>query len=746
MASVRYLDFDLAVERVGDGYCARVLRSPCGEAEHRFERPLSELELRDFGSGVVRHRAGMRGSAGGDVERVKTYGARLFETVFAGDVQTCLNNSLHEARSQADTGLRIRLRLNGAPELVELPWEYLYRSGKREFLALTTNTPIIRYLDLPESVRPLAVKPPLRILCMISSPSDAERLDVEAEWGNLKRALADLETRGDVVIDRLETATLDALRWRLREQQYHVFHYVGHAGFDPYARRGTLVLEDDDGKARMTSAEQLGVVLFEEDSLRLVLLNACEGARTAADDIFAGTAQTLVQKDVPAVVAMQFDISDGAAVTFARDFYRSLAFGDPVDTAVTQARQAIFSRNELEWGTPVLYMRASEGKLFDLQRGTLGPGGTPGRAAGDAAAAANALPPRSLLSTAERQVHPPTGPTPAASRPATPAAPPPTAGPSGMAERLAAARGALDGRDWDRAIELLDAAIAQHGEDPEARALLRRAREGKELATVYAAGLRHENSGEWREAFAQWSRLRALAPGGYRDSEERFARVQQELARAVLAEEERERREQALREQALRASASHAGAAAPPAAVPRPPEPWRPAEPATADTGRRVQTRRRRWAIGIGGVVVLLVVGMIWAAWAMTVTDRDGEMAKQGFAPHGETIPGSLRDDGRAEHVLRLEPGVEYRVAGACDQTCEDMDLELVTSDGTSLAEDVAPDPLPTLPVTVETAEVATLRVHMRGCSASPCEYRIRLYGRPLADEPAPSVRGRTRS
>ena len=739
MASVRYLDFDLAVERVGDGYCARVLRSPCGEAEHRFERPLSELELRDFGSGVVRHRAGMRGSAGGDVERVKTYGARLFETVFAGDVQTCLNNSLHEARSHADTGLRIRLRLNGAPELVELPWEYLYRSGKREFLALTTNTPIIRYLDLPESVRPLAVKPPLRILCMISSPSDAERLDVEAEWGNLKRALADLETRGDVVVDRLETATLDALRWRLREQQYHVFHYVGHAGFDPYARRGTLVLEDDDGKARMTSAEQLGVVLFEEDSLRLVVLNACEGARTAADDIFAGTAQTLVQKDVPAVVAMQFDISDGAAVTFARDFYRSLAFGDPVDTAVTQARQAIFSRNELEWGTPVLYMRASEGKLFDLQRGGLGPGEGFGRAAGDAPPTANALPPRSLLSTAERQVRPPTAPTPAASRPATP---PPPAGPSGMAARLAAARDALDGRDWDRAIEILDAALAQHGEDAEARALLRRAREGKELATVYAAGLRHENNGEWREAFAQWSRLRALAPGGYRDGEERFARVQQELARAVMAEEERERREQA-----LRAPGARAGAAMPFAAVPPPQETWRPAEPAVADTGRRVQTRRRRWAIGIGGVVVLLVVGMIWAAWAMTVIDRDGEMAKQGFEPYGEPIAGSLRSNERAEHELQLEPGVEYRVAGACDQTCDDMDLELVTSDGTSVAEDVAPDPLPTLPVTVEANDTATLHVHMRGCSASPCEYRIRLYGRPIEEDPkATSDAGRTRS
>ena len=147
MANVTYQDFDLAVERTADGYCARVLRSPCGEAEHRFQTPLSEIELRDFGSGVVRSRQGMRSANVGDIERVKAYGGRLYDTVFAGDVQQCLLNSLTEVRARGDTGLRIRLRLNGAPELVELPWEYLYRSGKREFLALTTNTPIIRYLD-----------------------------------------------------------------------------------------------------------------------------------------------------------------------------------------------------------------------------------------------------------------------------------------------------------------------------------------------------------------------------------------------------------------------------------------------------------------------------------------------------------------------------------------------------------------------------------------------------------------------
>jgi CHAT domain-containing protein len=141
---------------------------------------------------------------------------------------------------------------------------------------------------------------------------------------------------------------------------------IGHGGLDVASQQGVLVLEDKEGNPIKASAERLGVVLHEEPTLRLAVLNSCEGGRAGASDIFSGVAQTLIQQDVPAVVAMQFEMSDAAAVTFARDFYRALAFGDPVDAAVSQARQAIYAENELEWGTPVLYMRAADGQLFSV--------------------------------------------------------------------------------------------------------------------------------------------------------------------------------------------------------------------------------------------------------------------------------------------------------------------------------------------------------------------------------------------
>ena len=58
---------------------------------------------------------------------------------------------------------------------------------------------------------------------------------------------------------------------------------------------------------------------------------------------------------------MQFEITDDAAITFSHDFYAAIADGYPVDAALAEARKAIFtSGNDVEWGTPVLYMRTPD--------------------------------------------------------------------------------------------------------------------------------------------------------------------------------------------------------------------------------------------------------------------------------------------------------------------------------------------------------------------------------------------------
>jgi hypothetical protein len=365
----KYLDFDLSIETIGDNaYRARVLDSPAGSAKTEFSLPLSPLEIENFVLKVGRMRRTVRRIESPEMQAAKDFGSKLYKAVFSDDLQSILRLSIDQARAKG-SGLRIRLHLNEAPELVDIPWEYLYNPALNRFLALSVNTPIVRYLEMPENIRPLTVKPPLRVLVMIANPNDYPALDVEMEWQNLKKAVSVLEERGLLTLERLEAATPVTLIHRLRRKDYHIFHFIGHGGFDDDSQDGLLMLENDNGMGKPLSGQYLGTILHDEDSLRLVILNACEGARTGKNDPFAGIAQSLVQQGLPAVIAMQFEVSDQAAITFAHEFYAALADGLPVDASLAEARKIIFSSgNEIEWGTPVLYLRAEDGRIFDIDR------------------------------------------------------------------------------------------------------------------------------------------------------------------------------------------------------------------------------------------------------------------------------------------------------------------------------------------------------------------------------------------
>ncbi|HEV8230067.1 MAG TPA: CHAT domain-containing protein, partial [Candidatus Limnocylindria bacterium] len=143
-------------------------------------------------------------------------------------------------------------------------------------------------------------------------------------------------------------------------------HFVGHGLFDEKLNDGALVFERPDGSAHEVPAENVGTLLRNERALRLAVLNACEGGRSSATDPYAGISQSLVRAGVPAVVGMQFAISDQAAIDFSRQLYRAVARGRPIDMAVTAARMAVYQGGSREWATPVLYLRSPDARIFDV--------------------------------------------------------------------------------------------------------------------------------------------------------------------------------------------------------------------------------------------------------------------------------------------------------------------------------------------------------------------------------------------
>lgn len=132
----------------------------------------------------------------------------------------------------------------------------------------------MRFLDVPDPPRPLDVSTALRILVVISSPSDLGQLDAEQEWDRLTAALAPMIRDGAVEVHRLEQGTLAALRRALRQQNWNVLHFIGHGGFDTSIGDGVLILEDELHRSRAISGQDLGILLHDHDPLRLVVLNA----------------------------------------------------------------------------------------------------------------------------------------------------------------------------------------------------------------------------------------------------------------------------------------------------------------------------------------------------------------------------------------------------------------------------------------------------------------------------------------
>lgn len=365
MNLLRYQDFEFEIGAGGQGrYSVAVLRSPSGQARVTVRLPFAAAELPERLAAV--EDAILAPDPAGE-QTLQAFGALLFDALMVGDVRTVYERS-RQAVEATGEGLRVKLRINAA-ELTALPWELLYDARRSEFLALSRYTPVVRYLELPQAEAALAVKPPLRILGMVCGPSDLPSLDLVREKARLEEAIEPLRQAGALELVWLEGQTWRDLQEAMQRGPWHVFHFVGHAAFDESKGESSLLLADTAGRSAPLPAADLATLLADQRSLRLVILNACEGARGGEGGIFSSAAASLVQRGLPAVLAMQYAVSDQAAVGFTAGFYTALAANLPIDAAVSEARKAIHlaAARSTEWATPVLFMRAADGMLWDVQ-------------------------------------------------------------------------------------------------------------------------------------------------------------------------------------------------------------------------------------------------------------------------------------------------------------------------------------------------------------------------------------------
>ncbi|MCP4662320.1 MAG: protein kinase, partial [bacterium] len=165
--------------------------------------------------------------------------------------------------------------------------------------------------------------------------------------------------------------TAGRLRDRLRAGGVHVLHVVAHGCVHATAAVASLVFEGDDRKAFFVDENLLAEIVEGDRDLRLVSLIACHSGAVSGTDPFRGLGPALVRRGVPAVVAMRRAIRVAAAALFSEHLFRDLARCGRIDAAVNEARQQLYlaAPGNREWGTPALYLRLREGRLWRAGRG-----------------------------------------------------------------------------------------------------------------------------------------------------------------------------------------------------------------------------------------------------------------------------------------------------------------------------------------------------------------------------------------
>jgi hypothetical protein len=341
MADKTYENFDIHIGSKNEGlYPIRVTNAGLG-AQTRApiwqKFPLDDVEfsdLVDYAHDLIATEAD-----------AKAIGEKLKKLLFP-DAVWDLFNQRYGVVLGANKRLRIRLCIEPA-ELNHLPWELCYFDTHDSFFALLPQTPLIRYIAEPFNEGDVtAVPTQVKILLATANPTGD--LQVKKESERIMEALTRLGNRVEVIA--LPDATYHSLQTALDTAKPHVLHFIGHG------KQGALMMAGPSGQEVSVPAISIRSIIAAaaEESLKVVVLNACHSASADVRGASLGVAQAILRTGVPAVVAMQTLVPDKLAVDFAYTLYDRLAQAQSLDEAVTAMRRSAHAEANLNGATPEL--------------------------------------------------------------------------------------------------------------------------------------------------------------------------------------------------------------------------------------------------------------------------------------------------------------------------------------------------------------------------------------------------------
>jgi hypothetical protein len=244
-----------------------------------------------------------------------------------------------------------------ALDFAALPWEYLMIDGSSDhgvtpfYWGADRNLQfdLIRRVN-PQGARqqqpPLSEQAAINVILVVNSPLDKPVADSRIMVERLEKLSEKYSTFNLYTARNLKNPSFYDLKERLTEylkyiQGPYVLHILGHAHLDK-GESGIFFAGENDRAVDIAGAEFASLFDHQNyaDDFRLptvVVLQACESGQVGENG--NGIGYLLARMGVPAVVAMQNEISEDASLHFVEQFYLSLLKGDDIGRAVSKGRK-----------------------------------------------------------------------------------------------------------------------------------------------------------------------------------------------------------------------------------------------------------------------------------------------------------------------------------------------------------------------------------------------------------------------
>jgi hypothetical protein len=338
--------------------------------------PVSSYEIEEAFAGVARANTQFAMSVQRSTsDEIRALGERLYNSVWQSRITDLYHQSYGIAKENGKN-LRVRFVIDH-PALAALPWEFLFEPSRKDFLTLSTRTPVAREWTWPTArpTQPVIVDPPLRVLIIEAEvrPWDtgsAEEIAVLQKLAKSNDGLLE-------VVKVIHDASPRSLIAALTDESYNVLHLCLSGATDAVLARGTG-----------TGSGSIAAFATDKPSLpeALVLMDENSGSNRTPQKVELDILRTVIgtRKDLQLInlsgdctdwLASQLtDVSPAtlgwrglntceAYQSFSEGFYSTLVKGLPLEAAVTQGRKEIDAKypGGKEWGMPVFYLQTPDG-------------------------------------------------------------------------------------------------------------------------------------------------------------------------------------------------------------------------------------------------------------------------------------------------------------------------------------------------------------------------------------------------